>query len=82
MFCKLYVNGKHSYLFDCYALFLILSSYAWLQQRQPSKTDDASKAKLIEVAKRLESAMLRTAKSKVLPVSIFSLLQFDIYIPS
>ncbi|CAE5967059.1 unnamed protein product [Arabidopsis arenosa] len=38
--------------------------YAWLQQRQPSKTDDASKAKLIEVAKRLESAMLRTAKSK------------------
>uniref|UniRef100_A0A1J3G8C8 histone acetyltransferase n=1 Tax=Noccaea caerulescens TaxID=107243 RepID=A0A1J3G8C8_NOCCA len=38
--------------------------YAWLQQRQPSKTDDASKTKLFEVAKRLESAMHRTAKSK------------------
>jgi hypothetical protein len=64
LFCKVYVNGKHSYLLDCYALFLILSSYAWLQQRQPSKTDDASKAKLSEVAKRLESAMWRTATSK------------------
>ncbi|KAL1204838.1 Histone acetyltransferase HAC5 [Cardamine amara subsp. amara] len=38
--------------------------YAWLQQRQPSKTDDASKAKLFEVAKRLENAMVHTAKSK------------------
>ncbi|ESQ48727.1 hypothetical protein EUTSA_v10019887mg [Eutrema salsugineum] len=38
--------------------------YAWLQQRQPSKTDDASKAKLFDVAKRLETAMLKTAKSK------------------
>jgi|APAra0007618328_1042625.scaffolds.fasta_scaffold01199_8 E1A/CREB-binding protein len=80
LFCKVYVNGKHSYLLDCYALFLILSSYAWLQQRQPSKTDDASKAKLSEVAKRLESAMWRTATSKVPPVLIFSLLLFVIYI--
>ncbi|XP_010487036.1 PREDICTED: histone acetyltransferase HAC5-like isoform X1 [Camelina sativa] len=38
--------------------------YAWLQQRQPSKTDEASKAKLFEIAKRLEHAMLRMAKSK------------------
>ncbi|KAL0855182.1 hypothetical protein Bca101_060334 [Brassica carinata] len=38
--------------------------YVWLQQRQPSKTDDASKAKLFEVSKRLESAMFKTAKSK------------------
>ncbi|CAN8259549.1 unnamed protein product [Cochlearia groenlandica] len=38
--------------------------YIWLQQRQPLKTDDASKATLFEVAKRLESAMLRTAKSQ------------------
>ncbi|CAF2155455.1 histone acetyltransferase HAC5 [Brassica napus] len=38
--------------------------FGWLQQRQPTKTDDASKAKLFEVAKRLENAMLKTATSK------------------
>ncbi|CAN7117420.1 hypothetical protein BRARA_C03444 [Brassica rapa] len=38
--------------------------YVWLQQRQPSKTDDASKAKLFEVSKRLENAMYKTATSK------------------
>ncbi|KAF8083265.1 hypothetical protein N665_0786s0010 [Sinapis alba] len=38
--------------------------YVWLQQRQPSKTDDASKAKLFEVSKRLESVMFKTATSK------------------
>ncbi|CDY24232.1 BnaC01g38120D [Brassica napus] len=38
--------------------------FAWLQQRQPTKTDDASKAKLFEVAKRLENAMFKTATSK------------------
>lgn len=76
MLCKIYVNGEYSYLFDCYAWFLILPSYAWLQQKQPSKTDEASKAKLLEVARRLENAMLRAAKSQVPPVLIFSLLQF------
>ncbi|CAH8381540.1 unnamed protein product [Eruca vesicaria subsp. sativa] len=38
--------------------------YLWLQQRQPSKTDDASKAKFFEVSKRLESAMFKMATSK------------------
>ncbi|KAJ0242438.1 Histone acetyltransferase HAC5 [Hirschfeldia incana] len=38
--------------------------FVWLQQRQPTKTDDASKAKIFEVAKRLESAMIKTASSK------------------
>ncbi|KAJ4886470.1 Histone acetyltransferase HAC5 [Raphanus sativus] len=38
--------------------------FVWLQQRQPTKTDDASKAKLFEVAKRLENAMIKTATSK------------------
>ncbi|CAH8362534.1 unnamed protein product [Eruca vesicaria subsp. sativa] len=38
--------------------------FVWLQQRQPTKNDDASKAKLFEVSKRLENALLKTASSK------------------
>ena len=51
--------------FNLFGYFFFFSSFSILQQKQPSPADDASKAKYMDVARRLEEGLFKIANTKV-----------------